>query len=235
MIIFDYGQTLLDEVQINLYRGTEAVLESAISNPLDLSVKEVYKVSNELYAETVKRKDMSTLEVHNHHFQNYLYEYLGIRFDKTPNEIERIFVNAALTSVPTKDIELLLKHLDESGIRTGVISNITFSGNLLSEIIYSCITSHKFEFIVASSEYIFRKPEKRIFELALRKANLLPSEVWYCGDNPICDVEGALTSGIFPIWYRGASQIEIANKPSGEYLEILEWKELINYISDCEE
>ncbi|HEX3044622.1 MAG TPA: HAD family hydrolase, partial [Bacillota bacterium] len=66
------------------------------------------------------------------------------------------------------------------------------------------IPSQQFEFIIASSEYVFRKPHKRIFELALQKANLKPCEVWYCGDNAVCDVDGAADCGIFAVWYKGA-------------------------------
>src|SRR5690554_4877612 len=125
---------------------------------------------------------MTPVEVHNHLFQNYLYEYFGIQLTKTPQEVERIFQNAASNIEPTKKILDLLQFLNAQKIRTSVISNISFSGQLLSEIIYRHIPQHEFEFIIASSEYVFRKPHKRIYELALRKAGLKPHEVWYCGD-----------------------------------------------------
>jgi putative hydrolase of the HAD superfamily len=120
--------------------------------------------------------------------------------------------------------------LEKEHIRTGVISNISFSGKLLKRRINNYIPSNKFEFIIASSEYIFRKPHKRIFELALRKAKLEPYETWYCGDNAVFDVDGSSVSGIFPVWYKGA--LEERNKyiPKSHCLEVSNWNELIDIL-----
>ena len=90
-------------------------------------------------------------------------------------------------------------------------------------------------FIVASSEYIFRKPHRRIFEIALKKADLCGSEVWYAGDNPYFDVSGAANCGINPIWYRGAistGQILHEHIPRCEYLEIDAWYQLKRILAD---
>lgn len=67
------------------------------------------------------------------------------------------------------------------------------------------LPGHSFEFILATSEYLFRKPDRRIFEMALKKAQLAPEEVWYIGDSYECDVLGAGNAGIFPVWYVGAT------------------------------
>ncbi len=45
--------------------------------------------------------------------------------------------------------------------------------------------------------YMFRKPNRRIFDLALEKAGLNPEEVWYIGDDFECDVKGDLNAGLF--------------------------------------
>jgi len=57
----------------------------------------------------------------------------------------------------------------------------------LTNRINEFLPNNNFEFIIATSEYIFRKPHKRIYELALKKANLEAKDVWYCGDNAVCD------------------------------------------------
>lgn len=74
----------------------------------------------------------------------------------------------------------------------------------VAERINKLLPDNHFEFIIATSEYMFRKPNKRIFELALEKADLKPEEVWYVGDQIKADVEGAKNAGIFPVWYTGA-------------------------------
>lgn len=232
MVLFDYGQTLINEKMFDPLKGTEAVLKEAIINPNNVSAEEVQALANQLNKEIgrygVDFSNQTFLEVHNHIFQNYLYEYFNIQFEKPATEIEGIFKNAAWSAEPTKNISSFLQVLENKNIRTGVISNISFSGKVLKENINSFIPTNKFEFIIASSEYIFRKPHRRIFEIALRKANLNAWDVWYCGDNAVCDVDGAANCGIFPVWYKGA--IEKANNhiPQSKCLIIEDWNELID-------
>ena len=40
--------------------------------------------------------------------------------------------------------------------------------------------------------------------MALEKAELAPEDVWYIGGPYECDIKGALSAGLFPIWYVGA-------------------------------
>lgn len=234
MIIFDYGQTLVNEKIFNPLEGTRAILNEAVINPNNVSADEIQALANQLLKEIgrwgVDAENQTFLEVHNHVFQNYLYEYFDIQFTKPIAEVERIFLKGSCIAEPTKNIVAFLKFLDTKNIRTSVVSNISFSGNLLKEHINNVIPSNNFEFIIASSEYVFRKPHKRIFELALRKAKLSASDTWYCGDNAVFDVDGAAASGIFPVWYKGA--IEKSNKyiPKNHHIEINDWNELIDML-----
>ena len=155
-----------------------------------------------------------------------MYDYFGIEFDLTQNEMDRIFWDASAPGKPVENIELLLNFLHEKGIRTGVISNLSYSGETLKNRINTLLPNNHFEFIIASSEYMFKKPHKRIFELALRKANLVESkDVWFCGDNVIADVEGASLCGMKPMWFKGALREE-KYTPIVDYIEINNWIEL---------
>lgn len=234
MIIFDYGQTLVNEKSFDGLKGTRAVLREATRNLNNISAEEIQALANKLNKEIgrygTEIEEQPVLEIHNHVFQNYLYEYFGIELTKSASEVEQIFENAASDAEPTKNIIEFLQFLEDSQIRTSVISNTSFSGEILKARINRYIPSHNFEFMIASSEYIFRKPHKRIFELALRKANLAPCDVWYIGDNAVCDVDGATDCGIFAVWYKGA--IEKSNKyiPKRSSLEITDWIELMEIL-----
>ena len=114
-------------------------------------------------------------------FTKYLYESQGIEITLSPEEIDSVFWDAAAPGKPTEGIREFLTFLKENRIRTGVISNITYCGNAVSKRINDCIPDNNFEFIIATSEYMYRKPNKHIFELALEKAELQPEEVWYMG------------------------------------------------------
>ena len=162
-------------------------------------------------------------------FTAYLYQSMGIELPLSHQDIDRAFWNAASPGVPTDGMEDFLTFLKEQNIRTGVISNITYCGEVVEERINTLLPEHNFEFIIATSEYMFRKPNKRVFELALEKAGLQPEDVWYIGDNYLCDVVGARSAGIFPVWYIGATA-----DPQGEddVLTISHWDELRKLIGE---
>ena len=75
-----------------------------------------------------------------------------------------------------------------------------------------------------------RKPNRRIFELALRKLDLPAGDVWYCGDNVFCDIEGAARMGIYPVWYTGASESGQL-QPDCIHQPVVDWLDLISLIS----
>ena len=56
------------------------------------------------------------------------------------------------------------------------------------------------------------------------KADLAPEDVWYIGDQYECDVKGALSAGLFPVWYTGA--IDLPYIEDKNILTVNSWKEL---------
>ena len=227
MILFDYGQTLANEKKFDGIAGTKAVLQYATKNKYGHTAEDVQAAADAINAELGRfdpeRRHLVQVEVPNHMFTAYLYRSMGIELPLSHQDIDRAFWNAASPGVPSDGMEVFLAFLKEQKIRTGVISNITYCGEVVEERINSLLPEHDFEFIIATSEYMFRKPNKRIFELALEKAGLQPEDVWYIGDNYLCDVVGARNAGIFPVWYIGATA-----DPKGEddVLTIAHWDEL---------
>lgn len=236
MILFDYGQTLVNEQKFDGVRGVEAVLAHATKNKYNRTAAEVQAVADSINKELgrfdPKQKHLFQIEVPNHMFTSYLYESQGIEIPLTPKEIDRIFWDAASPGTVSDGIEEFLRFLRAQGIRTGVISNICYDSELVKKRITTLISGHDFEFILATSEYMFRKPNCRIFELALEKADLRPEDVWYIGDNYQCDVVGARGAGIFPVWYLGATDRSHSEKADAlcaetrDVLTVQNWKEL---------
>ena len=228
MILFDYGQTLVNEAAFDGVKGTAEVLKYAIENKYNRTAKEVQAVADTINHE-LGRFDPSTrhllqIEVPSQMFTAYIYESQGIKLSISASQLDKIFWDAASPGVVTDGITEFLSFLREQGIRTGIISNITYSGSALEERIHTMFPEHEFEFIIATSEYMFRKPHHRIFELALEKADLQPEDVWYIGDQYECDVVGARNAGIFPVWYLGA--IDMPYVLREDVLTIMNWSEL---------
>lgn len=235
MILFDYGQTLTREEKFNPVRGIQAILKLAKSNPNGVTALQIQELADTLSNEIASTligdsRSRNLLEVSNYAFNRYLYEYFEVEFAESPEVLERIFWDNAAPGRPTENIEKLLKHLQEIGIRTGVISNITASTDTLTNRLNELLPDNHFEFILASSDYIFRKPHRRIFEMALVKAKLSADQIWFCGDNPICDIEGAYNAGMKPVWYTACMFEDIGVAPSIPYLKIDDWEELIHML-----
>lgn len=235
MIIFDYGHTLCYEAKFDSVRGTEAILKHASSNKYNLSVAEISAFSERLFNGDAKKAREFGIEVHNLNSERFMYEYLQISFDLPLTQIEHIFWENASQGKAMPNADKALTFLKSCGIRSGVISNISFSEATLTNKIDSILPENNFEFVIASSEYVYRKPNRMIFELALRKADLQASDVWYCGDSIEFDVTGAYNAGLFPVWYHSKIERYYGDKrldvpPAFEHLYIRDWLELIDAI-----
>lgn len=228
MILFDYGQTLVAESKFNGVRGTAAVLQLAVRNKYNLSAEQVQARANEINQEfgrfDPQKRHLFQIEIPNTMFTPYLYESLGIEIALTNAEIDTIFWDAAAPGAATEGVEDFLKFLKKWEIRTGVISNISYAPSVVAARINRLLPENAFEFILTSSNYIFRKPHRRIFDLALEKADLRPDEVWYIGDQYECDVKGALNAGLYPVWYIGA--IDLPYREDRSILTVTDWDAL---------
>ena len=228
MVLFDYGQTLVAEQKFDGVKGTEAVLQYAVKNKYHLSAEQVQARANEINREfgrfDPEKRHLFQIEIPNTMFTPYLYESLGIEIALSNSEIDRVFWDAAAPGVPTEGVQSFLRYLQEKNIRTGVISNISYAPSVVARRINRLLPDNAFEFIITSSNYIFRKPNKRLFELALEKADLKPDEVWYVGDQYECDIKGALGAGLMPVWYTGA--IDLPYVEDKNILTIAGWEEL---------
>lgn len=232
MILFDYGQTLADEEKFDGLKGTAAVLRYAVKNKYHLSAEQVQAKADEINRELGRfdptEQSLPQVEIPNSMFSPYLYESLGIEIALDNEERDKIFWDASAPGAPTKGIRDFLEYLKSKKIRTGVISNITYAPAVVKQRINALLPENEFEFVITSSNYVFRKPNKRLFTLALEKAGLQPEEVWYVGDRYDCDVEGAQNAGLFPVWYIGA--IDPPDTKDPHILTVKSWEELKKHL-----
>ncbi len=228
MILLDYGGTLARESEFSNLRGTEALMRYAVRNEDNISAAEVSTLAESLFYEMDVIRMEHRMEIHEHPFQRFVYESLGIGFDISLLEMETIFWDNAAPCQPMDGIEAFLARTRELGISTGVISNIMFSGAALSARLEKLLPEHRFEFVIATSDYVFRKPSRRIFDLALRKARLSARDCWYIGDTHVPDIQGARGAGIMPIWITDRPD---AREIDPDCLIIPGWKKLTAALS----
>jgi len=235
MILFDYGNTLIYEPGWDNHGSVRALYSLIESNPYNVTVDELDSFILTLF-EDIRRLRGEFIEIHEYPFLRYVLEYYNLKLSVPFAEAEWLMWNGISSGKEMPGAYDMLKYLDEHGIRTGIISNLCWSGNTLKRRLNQFFPEHKFEFVMTSSEYIFRKPERHIFELALRKAELSPYEVWYAGNSLICDVKGAHEADMFAVHIdepeinAGFKKEQDTYVPDFEYLHIEHWSELSKFI-----
>lgn len=236
MILFDYGHTLLYEPEFDFLKGEKAVFEYIKENPKKVTPEEVYKFGMQLFGEFRECRKLG-YELHEWQMLKCKYDRFGISFSIPLEEVENILWTNTSPGGRMPYVEEMLHFLHERGIRTGVISNIGWSGKALTDRINRLLPENHFEFILASSDYCVRKPNPLLFNIALQKAGLDASQVWYCGDSIKADIYGAHGVGIFPVLYEGETEEKnsYANQNEGlaidfHHLHIRHWEELMEML-----
>jgi REG-2-like HAD superfamily hydrolase len=93
------------------------------------------------------------------------------------------------------DVVPVLSELRDAGLKLGVVSNFE---EWLERLLDQLGVSGFFGVRVISGVEGMEKPDLRIFELAMERADVTPERSAYVGDNPEFDVDPAAAAGMFP-------------------------------------
>ena len=113
--------------------------------------------------------------------------------------LDRLFAITQTNWVLEGDTLQTLKKLEADGYRMGVISNAGDDQDV-QQLARRFGIAQYFDFILTSAACSYRKPHRRIFELALSNWYFLPSEAVMVGDNLEADIRGAQSVGLYAIW-----------------------------------
>jgi putative hydrolase of the HAD superfamily len=126
--------------------------------------------------------------------------YVGVLAGACPPEVAwqiaeqtygRLASPAAYSLYP--DVLETLRELRASGYTLGIISNWeAWLPRLLASTRLDALLEH----VVISADVEVEKPDRRIFEIAVERSGLPPSELLYVGDNPDVDVRAAVDAGL---------------------------------------
>lgn len=226
-ILFDAGDTLVEYYENNPLKGTRELLKKA-NNPDFITAEEIQEYVGEIGGAFNNSRELSGIEYSMRSFQRFLYEMHNISFDLTPLEIEDIFNKSAFVGTKMDGAQEFLDFLEKVGIRKAILSNSAFSEEAIREELRNYgIDDTSFEFVISTSEYGFRKPDRRIFELALKKLNLKCEDVWYIGNSFKYDVVGAQNAGILPIWFNKQNN---KNEQCNNVVEVKGFEEVIEHL-----
>ena len=239
MIIFDNGHTLAYEPDWDSVRGNAELLKYVTKNPNNHTLEDVGKAAELIFGQHIESIRKIGYDIGGQVGDKVLYEYLEIEFSLTPLEMETVFWNGASMGAIMPEADKMLDYINKNGIRSAVISNLLWSGDALFERLNRLLPMNQFEFVMTSSDYIMRKPNRILFDIALKKSGLDAEDVWYCGNSIQNDIIGAHNAGIFPVLYEGETEETnpFKHKNDGltidfEHLHIYDWRELIKILEE---
>lgn len=232
MILFDAGKTLVNYGQTpTILKAFQQIFPYITHNPNHLTCEDLEKKCMEIFGCLDGCRD-ARFEVPEQTGLKLLFDILDISFSIPMDEIERIYGGHFIDAYPVAQAEEMLGYLHGKGIRVGVISNFIFSSPRLLEWLTRLYPGHHLEFVITSSGYGIRKPNRLLFEVAITKSRLSPEEIWYVGDKVAVDVAGSLGAGMIPVLYNSP-----LNKPQmvpEGVLSVNSYQELIHIIENCE-
>jgi HAD superfamily hydrolase (TIGR01509 family) len=209
-VLFDFGHTLVDfrrtqealhEAYEQIRARIEAVAFMEVHELLDL-VERVAGGVDRLVAESYEQRRMEELD------QVALFkEALGaIGFDLPADVIDHIVAldHSAYSKSLAVEPEVLetLDHLRKDGKCLGLVSNLTLLPDLVRQDLDRMSLGSRLDATVFSSEVGVRKPDPRIFRVALERLGSDPAETVFVGDRLYDDISGAEAVGMRAILTR---------------------------------
>ena len=222
-ILFDLGDTLI-RTGFNRERGIEVLLARA-HNPDGVSTEDVMKLADRLHEFLDPIRERSQVEVSCQAFHRILFERLGIGFDMSDFDLELEFSRNAHVIQPEPGSREMLNTMHDRGVHLGVVSNSMFSGDVLGWMLAQHDMLEQLNFIMSSADYGLRKPHPLLFQTALTKLGLRPSEVWFVGDNLENDIAGALNVGMTAVLYNKNNPVNNGPVPQAE---VHGWDEFVD-------
>jgi putative hydrolase of the HAD superfamily len=203
-ILFDWAYTLVDltgEDSKAAFRKVFAFLEEKGCDLPDF--EEMYLTLHEDFYNKIAVSRQNHREVR---FENVLELHLNnnqVNYQDVVSikEILEVYYSDIYSSRKVfPDVVDTLQALKESGVRMGIVSNTTNPKFMKDYEKKKMGLDSFFEFSVYSSHILWRKPHAFIFEFAVNRLGLYPSEILFVGDDYKVDVLGAKDAGMPAAW-----------------------------------
>jgi putative hydrolase of the HAD superfamily len=204
-VLFDLGGTLMYERatwNAITAQADEALTNYLRSEGLELNLSSFPREFRKRLSKYFNQREKDLLET------TYSFVLRDVLQDKGYGDISEDVIRKALDSlfaitqtnwILEEDTLPTLQKLEQDGYRMGLISNAGDDQDV-QQLAQRFGIARYFDFILTSAGCSYRKPHRRIFELALSNWYFLPSEAVMVGDNLEADIRGAKSVGLFAIW-----------------------------------
>lgn len=222
-MLLDYGGTLVEEAAFDPRAGMQILLTHVAYRPPNVSVDAIIERVDRVTEEVSARRDEFEIETPWPALTRLIYDYFGVRFGRSLDELEVAFWDASVTTRPMAGARKTLEELHRAGIALGVVSNSSFRGEVIRHELSKHGLADHLSIVVASADYAVRKPNPLLFETAAGLLGVSARDIWFVGDRLDTDVAGARAAGMYAVWLGGPN----ADAGDGELLTVSDWRELL--------
>jgi len=228
-ILFDYGGTLVEEVEFDTRAGLAWLLSRAVPKPDEAQLADIAKHAERVSEEVAERRDTFQIETPWSSLTRLIHDASGTRFNDPMADLELQFWNASVKTRPMPGVREALQEFHDARIRMGVVSNTSFSQATIRHELSKHGLADLLPVHVVSAEYAVRKPNPLIFEAAAGLLGLPCHEIWFVGDRLDTDIAGASAAGMNPIWFSPHNESGLA----GMHLAVSSWAELARMVREA--
>ena len=206
-VLFDLGNTLMHAVDPDdwpqvLQRGNQALVDYLCERGLDINCDSFAGEFNHRLQNYYSQREILMLETTTFSVLKELLAEQGFADISDHLLREALDKHYAVTQQNWQlenDTLACLDALKKGFIKLGIISNAGDDSDV-SQLLHKFNIHPYFEFVLTSAACGYRKPHKRIFELALENLKLLPEQIAVVGDKLDADIQGANQMGMYSIW-----------------------------------
>ncbi len=195
-VIFDFIGTLTCVKEFSLEKSKLKLFKCLVKAGFNIVETDFLNAYNQSYEESRLKRYSELVEVTDAVWVAQALSRLG--FETEPEDLRvktgvAVFFQDYLNSLMLNQCaEQLLSRISKQ-YKTGLVSNFTYA-----PVIYAALRKLKinkfFNAVLVSQDVGYRKPNKKIFQEALRRLDVDAKETIYVGDCPSEDIGGASTS-----------------------------------------
>lgn len=191
-VIFDLFGTLVNNFTLSEYNSMLAKMSAALSLPIDNFKK--------LWSESFKDRITGIHRDQRDSFKS-ICRKLGVKASE--EQIEKAFQIrldfSRRTTIPRPGAVHIINKLRQEGYKAGLISDCTAEIPLLwNDTPFANI----FDATIFSCSVGMKKPDPRVYRIAVEQLGVKPEECLYIGDGSSNELTGALKAGMHPVLIR---------------------------------
>lgn len=220
-ILIDMGDTLIHTNNMDFRKSFNYMydLSKTCDCEKDYFLEYSYKVFKDIF---YSRKYLEAKLID---FIRLLIETFNLSYDISLEELEVKFAFESCNITKVNNVKEVLEHFKSKNYKIVVLSNTCFSRKAIVAMLDDL--NQYFDEVIASSEFMVRKPYEAFFELGISKFDISRDNIYYIGNDYYFDIYGSSRANLKSVWLNENNKEKNNNLKVSNYIEINDFIQLI--------